>query len=225
MPSSPTSLPRSWRLPPEGGSHAFSRYLRGFRLEAEELLSRGFRLQAEEWRTTCSSWRMGYAYPPHDPRLSYLGKQHYFLTFCTDSRKPVFIDEARVSLVRTQILRAAAEKQFETTAYCFMPDHLHLIVAGLTESSDARRFIRLAKQYSGYYFKQRAGVQLWQRYGFERVIREDAELALTIGYVIGNPVRDGLVRHPTEYPFIGSERYSLSELLAICEYEVRGSFA
>ena len=45
------------------------------------------------------------------------------------------------------------------------------------------------------------------------------ELALTIRYVIANPVRAGLVSHPSEYPYLGSFRYSIQELLEICEYD------
>ena len=41
---------------------------------------------------------------------------------------------------------------------------------------------------------------------------------LTVGYIVANPVRAGLVRHPAEYPHIGSERYTVAELLEICEY-------
>ena len=169
----------------------------------------------------CCIQRMTHPYPPHDKRLPYLGKHHYFLTFCTNQRSAVFVEEACVALVRTQILRAACEERFEMTAYCFMPDHAHLIIGGRDESSDARNFIKLAKQHSGYYFKQQHGVQLWQRYGYERVIRDDAEIALTIGYILNNPVCAGLVGHPADYPYIGSERYTVEELLAICEYETR----
>ena len=135
---------------------------------------------------------MSHPYPAHDERLPYTGKHHYFLTFSTNHRRPVFLKEAHVVLVCTQILRAAREARFETTVYCFMPDHAHLIVEGRDESSDARRFIKLAKQYSGYYSKQESGVRLWQRYGYERVIRDDAELALTIGYLLGTPVSAAL---------------------------------
>lgn len=122
-------------------------------------------------------------------------------------------------LVRTQILRAAREASFEVTAYCFMPDHTHLVVAGREERSDVKRFIKLAKQYSGYYFKQRFGVQLWQRYGYERVIRDDPELALTIGYLLDNPVSARLAEHPLKYPYIGSERFTVDELVAMSEWE------
>jgi len=45
------------------------------------------------------------------------------------------------------------------------------------------------------------------------------ELAQTIGYILANPVRAGLVSHPSEYPYLGSSRYSIKELLEICDYD------
>ena len=161
---------------------------------------------------------MAHPYPAHDSRLPYTGKYRYFLTFSTDLRRPVFVDEAPVTLVRTQILRAAGELRFEIDAYCFMPDHVHLIATGSDEASDAKGFIKRAKQYSGYYFKKEYGVPLWQRYGYERVIREDVELALTVRYILANPVQAGLVEHPAKYLYLGSQRYTVEELLAIAEY-------
>jgi putative transposase len=151
---------------------------------------------------------MAHPYPPHDPRRPYTGRHHYFLTFCTNRRARVFLNETPVTLVCTQILRAAGEERFEIPAYCFMPDHVHLVAAGLDESSDAKAFIKLAKQYSGYYFQRENGLRLWRRYGFERVIRDDTELALTIGYIVANPVRAGLVDHPGKYPYLGSQRHT-----------------
>src|SRR5687767_7777334 len=148
---------------------------------------------------------MAHPYPAHNSRLPYTGRHRYFLTFCTHNREPIFLDGAHVLLVRTQILRAAREERCDVPAYCFMPDHVHLIVAGRDDSSDAKMFIKLSKQYSGYYFKKATGRQLWQRYGFERVIRGDTELALTIGDIAENPVRSGLVDHPSKYPYLGSE--------------------
>jgi len=52
-----------------------------------------------------------------------------------------------------------------------MPDHGYLLVEGMQDDSDLKQFIKSAKQYSGYHFKQRTEQPLWQRYGFERVLR------------------------------------------------------
>ena len=161
---------------------------------------------------------MVHPYPPHHDHLPHVGKYHYSLMFCTHDRHSVFVDAKRVELALAQFLRAAGERKFDITAYCFMPDHVHLIVSGLNDDSDAKSFIGRAKQYSGFYFKREYGVPLWERYGFEHFIRDEMELALTIRYVIANPVRAGLVIHPSEYPYLGSSRYSLEELLEICEY-------
>ena len=168
---------------------------------------------------------MSHPYPPHDPRWPYSGKYQYFLTFCTDQRGLLFEQPEPVALVLDQILRSAREWRFEITAYCFMPDHVHLLVTGTTDDADCRAFIKSAKQYSAYYFRRRYGMTLWQRYGFERVIRSDTEAAFTIGYIVSNPVRAGLVEHPTEYKYVGSVRYTLAELLEICEYRSSGSSA
>ena len=121
-------------------------------------------------------------------------------------------------LVLQQNLRAGAEEGFSILTYCFMPDHLHLIVQGLGDDSDCKAYIKAAKQFSGYYFKRAIGRRLWQRYGHERVIRDDMERALTIRYLLANPVKAGLVDHPAEYPFLGSQKYTIDELLQMCEY-------
>ena len=112
---------------------------------------------------------MAHPYPPHHAELPYVGTHHYFLTFCTNRNARFFVDAANVELVLTQILRGARECQFALTAYCFMPDHLHLIASGCAEDADLKKLIARAKQYSGFNFKREFGQSLWQRYGFERV--------------------------------------------------------
>jgi putative transposase len=151
--------------------------------------------------------------PGHLKTFDYRGLHRYSLTFCTDFRRRVFTDADNVELVKPQILRAAAQSGFAVVAYCFMPDHLHLLVEGLHDDADCLRFIKFAKQYSGFYFSQRHGQKLWQRYGFEHVLH-DEELTLVVArYILANPVRAGLVKDPREYLFVGSEVYSLEELL------------
>jgi REP-associated tyrosine transposase len=161
---------------------------------------------------------MPHPYPPHHPDLPYVGKHSYFLTFRTFDSRHIFTTSEVVDLVVQQFLRAGDEQGVELTAYCFMPDHLHLLVRGQQDGSDCRAFIRAAKQYSGYYFTRRHGTRLWQRYGFERVIRDDLERAFAIGYIVANPVRARLVGHPSQFPYVGSQPYTVLELLEMCEY-------
>jgi hypothetical protein len=47
------------------------------------------------------------------------------------------------------------------------------------------------------------------------------ERALTIRYVLANPVKAGIVADPREFRGLGSQRYSIEELMQISEYSER----
>ena len=151
--------------------------------------------------------------PGHLKAFSYVGPHRYFLTFCTYSRQRLFQTPERVDFVLVQIERSAAEEQFAVLAYCFMPDHLHLLVEGCSESSDCLRFIKRAKQFSAFHYAKAFGNKLWQRYGFERVLRDDEVTLAVARYILENPLRAGLVTRVEDYPFTGSRRFSLAQIL------------
>lgn len=153
---------------------------------------------------------MAHPYPKHLDSFDYVGKHAYFLTFVTFEPTPHFTDAEPVALVHAQILRAAGETGFPVAAYCFMPDHLHLLVRGERDDADGRQFISLAKQYSGYYFSQARHSRLWRQHGYERVVRDEAEWIATVDYILNNPVRAGLVAKRADYPFSGFGRRGLS---------------
>ena len=144
--------------------------------------------------------------------FDYIGFYYYFLTWCCDYRQPLFTQPDHVSLVREQFLRAEKETGFANVAYCFMPDHVHKVMKACGPNSDALRYIKLAKQYSGYYYSKAYKGRIWQRYGYDRVARRDDEPRIWVRYTIENPVRRGLVANVEDYPFTGSSLYSMKEL-------------
>jgi putative transposase len=152
-------------------------------------------------------------YPRHLATFDYRGFHRYFLTLCTFERNPYFIDAKNVAIAYEQILRAAGDQHFALVAYCFMPDHLHLLIEGTREDAYMKEFVARAKQFSGFYFKKQTKNRLWQRYGFEHVLRDDEDAPSVVRYLLENPVRAGLVTTPTEYPFWGSSVHSRRELL------------
>ena len=93
-----------------------------------------------------------------------------------------------------------------------MPDHAHLLVAGLSIDCDFKRFAKMAKQRSGSAYARLRHERLWQQGYYERVLREDDARELA-RYIINNPVRAALVESPENYPFLGSDVWSLAELL------------
>jgi putative transposase len=105
------------------------------------------------------------------------------------------------------------EERFALIAYCFMPDHLHLLIKGGCEASDCRAFVRRAKQYSGFYYAKAHGGKLWQRYGYDHVLRDEEKTAIVARYILNNPVRAGLVKRIEDYPYCGSLEWPLEALL------------
>jgi putative transposase len=152
-------------------------------------------------------------YPEHLKTFDYVGLHQYFLTFCTHERHRLFEKAGAVSLVRTQIERAATALQFAVIAYCFMPDHVHLLVEGQTDESDCREFISRAKQYSGFHYQAEFGHRLWQRYGYEHVLRSDEAAVSVARYILENPVRARIVERIDGYEFSGSGVYTVAQLL------------
>jgi putative transposase len=102
-----------------------------------------------------------------------------------------------------------------------MPDHLHVLVEGLQESSDLEAFAKHFKQLTGFRYKRATGRRLWQEGYYDRVLRKDEDLEDAARYVLGNPVRAGLVQHPLDWPHLATERYSLRELLTGVERGTR----
>jgi hypothetical protein len=66
---------------------------------------------------------------------------------------------------------------------------------------------------SGVHFARRFRARLWQRYGFERVLRQHEPTADVARYILENPIRAGLARSVAEYPFMGSSVFSVAELI------------
>ena len=150
------------------------------------------------------------------PRLKgfgYRGRYAYFLTFCTFERKAAFRDASVASMVVEQILRAAKRFEFDVFAYCVMPDHAHLLVHGRRERSDLHRFVKRVKQSSGQIYAHSTKERLWQDSYYDHVVRPEENLAGIARYIIENPVRARLVSSPIQYPFSGSDSWSIEELL------------
>ena len=144
------------------------------------------------------------ARPPFIAGFSYLGSYAYSLTCCTSAKAHHFASAPIVTAVLAQISRTAHERHFAVLAYCFMPDHLHLLVQGLLADSHLHAFVKLARQRSTLAFHGAGGKgRLWQAGYFERTIRSEEDLETVARYIVGNPVRAGLVGSLGEWPYSG----------------------
>ncbi|MEQ1761015.1 MAG: transposase [Vicinamibacterales bacterium] len=151
---------------------------------------------------------------PHRlPGFSYLGPSRYFLTLCTHRRASAFRSPDVVQRTLLEFFRTSHYASFAVLAYCFMPDHLHLLVEGTSAWSDLQAFVTVAKRCSGTAHAAIHGTPLWQEGYHERVLRPTDDPRAIARYILENPVRAGLVQSPTAYPFLGSGLWSVAELL------------
>jgi putative transposase len=149
--------------------------------------------------------------------VRYVGSQRYFLTFCTAKRHRAFEKTEIANGCLWQLRRRAAVYDIALVAYCFMPDHVHLVVYGASERADLREFVVSFKQVTGFEYRQRHGRSLWQPGYFDRVLRDDEATKTVARYTLENPIRAGLATRLGEYPFAGSDLYDLQGLLTAWE--------
>ncbi len=134
----------------------------------------------------------------------YRGPGAFSVTVSTWNRERAFTDAAEVQRCWIMLEDAARDTAFRLLAYCFMPDHVHLLVEG-SEGSDLARLMKRFKQASSFDYKRRMGQPLWQRSYYDHVLRGPDELRPAIEYMLSNPVQAGLVEDAHDYPFAGGE--------------------
>jgi REP element-mobilizing transposase RayT len=90
-------------------------------------------------------------------------------------------------------------------AVVVMPDHVHLLFTALRDETGESytlatimNRIKGASAHSVNKLLNRKG-SVWLDESFDRVMRSEDDLGEKILYLIGNPLRAGLARHPEEY--------------------------
>src|SRR5271169_244 len=145
---------------------------------------------------------------PHLKGFGYLGCYHYFVTICTDGKKNLFVKNNDLIEKMIDVLNQTGEKHFFTVwVYCFMLDHLHILVEGINPHSDLKKFKKDFKQRTAYWYSREessAGNKLWQPGYYDRVLRKEEDTAEVLRYILDNPVRKGLVAHYLDYRYSGS---------------------
>ncbi len=144
----------------------------------------------------------------------YVGRQWYFLTLCTEDSIARFRDGVLVADLLALLAERARLERFDLPAYCFMPDHLHVLVNGTAEDSQLLRFAKGCKQRSGYLFEQKNRQRLWQKKYYEHILRPNDPWESVAWYIWMNPVRGGLCARPQDWPFSGSFTVDWRKFLA-----------
>lgn len=144
--------------------------------------------------------------------FDYKGAFRYFNTICTYNKQSVFRSGSLVEWLIDILQEKSNPFEVKVWAYCFMPDHVHLLIEGKNVNSDMKKFISSYKQSTGFWYKKRTGLPPWQINYYEHIVRRKENTDDVARYIFNNPVRRGLVEDFKKYDFLGSFEFDVDQL-------------
>ena len=115
-------------------------------------------------------------------------------------RRP--FNEREFGVLATILGRTRGRLPFALCGYCFMPDHVHVIIfpEETTSISDVMKRFKLGTFQSLKRSGDRA-TAFWQSRFYDHALRSRQEYDEALSYIHMNPVRRGLVSEPGEWPW------------------------
>ena len=125
----------------------------------------------------------------------------FFATAVTWQRRCLFSSDAVARTLLETIYTYRAEKRFALHAFVIMPEHMHLLITPgeVISLENAMQFIK-----GGFSFrmrKERPNLLIWEKSFTNHRIRDVEDYERYREYIHQNPVRRGLVRLASEYPY------------------------
>lgn len=144
-----------------------------------------------------------------------------FFTVITYNRRPIFRSTSARKILRTAMLDVAKRFPYETDAICLLPNHIHCIWTLPENDSDySIRWKEIKRIFSKTYNAEvqkstptnksrvkREELAIWQRRFWEHIIRNELDYNNHINYIHYNPVKHGLVKQVSEWPWSSFHRY------------------
>ena len=125
----------------------------------------------------------------------------YLVNTVTDKRYPFFTDLFLGRLVVKEMRRLVDERLVDSYAWVLMPDHLHWLF-GLKADEGLGRIMKLLKGRSARRINRRLDRQgpVWAGAYYDHALRREEDIRGVARYILGNPLRAGLVGHIGHYP-------------------------
>jgi len=124
--------------------------------------------------------------------------QPFSITICTHNSIPLL--EKYRELMFKSIMKGPLSKESDLMAACVMPDHVHLLLAPISEN-----LIDLIGRWKSYtthliWMKEYKG-KIWQRSFYDHALRQEEDIIKVAEYIVCNPIRKGIVQDRTDYPY------------------------
>lgn len=119
-----------------------------------------------------------------------------------NNRAEIFCADADYQFYLEKLQQACEKHACKLHAYVLMTNHVHLLITPQEEQSIGKAMQMLGRYYVQYYnyTYQRTGT-LWEGRYKATLVDSEAYLLTCMRYIELNPVRAGMLAHPSDYPW------------------------
>jgi len=143
-------------------------------------------------------------------RRWYVPNAVYFITAVTFDRRPVFLDDPNIQLLRATMRIAQKHHPFTMRAYVFLPDHFHLLIF-VPETTNISKLLQSIQRNFTLNYKRVYNINrpthIWQRGFWDHVIRDEDDFINHLDYIHYNPVKHRYVDKPEAYRHTSFHEY------------------
>ena len=133
---------------------------------------------------------------------------YYHIMLRSNNKEKIFKKEAQKGILIKSLKVIAAEQEVSFVAYCFMDNHIHLVLKGdLDDISITLRRVNIKYAMNFNKKNDRVGHVFQDRYKSEIII-DDKYLLQVVRYVHNNPVKAKMVASPDLYKWSSYNEYA-----------------
>lgn len=140
-----------------------------------------------------------------DYRRYHILNSTYFITSVTKDRQRLFHNIDDIRILTETINNVKKLKPFKLLAFCFLPDHFHILIGEIIPNENVTSVIHSIKRNFTLNYKKRhfgdEKLELWQKRFWDHIIRNEKDLQNHLDYIHFNPVKHSLVGKPEDYKY------------------------
>jgi putative transposase len=133
----------------------------------------------------------------------------FFLTICTNERKPIFTGPEDHVLLLNVMRRLRDRFNLQFNAWVILPNHLHWLIE--PREADYSKVVFAFKRAVGAEYKKigrlNTGGRLWQDRFWEHTVRDEADFERCADYIHYNPVKHRLVKATRYWKYSSFHKY------------------
>jgi putative transposase len=120
---------------------------------------------------------------------------------------PQWLSQSEIAQSVKEALHYRDSREYNLLAFCIMSNHVHAVFEPLQQEDLSYRPLHAIMQTLKGYTAHRANLLLgrtgsfWQDESYDHVVRDQEELDRVVRYVLGNPVKAGLVPAWEDWPW------------------------